>query len=216
MIPNRTFSNLSQTKQRRIIREAVAEFGEKGFGKASINAMVRRLGIAKGSMFQYFGDKKGLFMFVFADAMETVKDYLRTVRDQTAGEDIYTRLEATLIAGLLFSQKHPRVFRLYIRTLFEDDIPFRDEILMSLRSYSLKYLHSLLQTARQRGELRPDLDLDAAAFVLDAVMDRFLQAGSVKHLDGGMGLFECGETRARAWIAQLVSIMKQGLMAVAP
>lgn len=211
MTPLKTFRNLSSSKQDRIIRIVVEEFSEKGYAGASINAMVRRLGIAKGSMFQYFGDKQGLFLFVFNSAMERVKDYLRTVRDQTRDEDLFTRLEATLLAGVIFLHKHPIVYRLYIRTLLDDTIPFRNQILASLRSYSLKYLRSLLEAARDRGELRPDLDLEKAAFVLDAVLDRFLQACVVEHLDANAGIFDCSMEDARGWITELTRMVRLGI-----
>jgi AcrR family transcriptional regulator len=207
----KTFRNLSPSKQDRILRVVAEEFGEKGYAGASINAMVRRLGIAKGSIFQYFGDKKGLFLFVFDTAMARVKDYLRTVRDQTREEDLFTRLEATLLAGVIFLHKHPVIYRLYIRTLFDDSIPFRNQILASLRTYSFKYLKSLLEAARDRGELRADLDLEKAGFVLDAVMDRFLQACMVKHLDAGAGIHDCTMDTARTWITELTRMVRLGI-----
>ncbi|MDX9818854.1 MAG: TetR/AcrR family transcriptional regulator [Desulfococcus multivorans] len=211
MKPLQTFHNLSPGKQERITRVAVEEFSEKGYAGASINAMVRRLGIAKGSIFQYFGDKKGLFLFAFNTAMERVKDYLRTVRDQTASEDLFTALEATLTAGVIFMEKHPVIYRLYIKAMFEDDIPFRSEILRSLREYSFKYFRSLLERARARGELRRDIDLDKAAFVLDALMDRFLISRTVPHLDAGLGIHGCSPEDARQWNAQITDIVRLGI-----
>ncbi len=211
MKPLKTFDNLSRGKQERITRVAVEEFSEKGYAGASINAMVRRLGIAKGSIFQYFGDKQGLFLFVFNTAMEKVKDYLRTVRDETASEDLFTALEATLTAGVIFMQKHPVIYRLYIKTLFEDDIPFRSEILRSLREYSFKYFRSLLERAGARGEVRRDLDLDKAAFLLDALMDRFLLARTVPHLDGGLGIYGCSDEAARQWISEIREMVRNGI-----
>jgi len=211
MKPLKTFHNLSPGKQERITRVAVEEFSEKGYAGASINAMVRRLGIAKGSIFQYFGDKKGLFLFAFNTAMERVKDYLRTVRDQTASEDLFTALEATLTAGVIFMERHPVIYRLYIKAMFEDDIPFRSEILRSLREYSFKYFRSLLERARARGELRRDIDLDKAAFVLDALMDRFLISRTVPHLDAGLGINGCSPEEARRWIAQITDIVRLGI-----
>lgn len=207
----KTFTNLDREKQDRILRVAVEEFGEKGYARASINAMVRRLGIAKGSIFQYFGDKEGLFRFAFSTATEMVKDYLRTVRDRTADDDLFTRLEATLLAGVLFLRKHPVVYRLYLRTLLENQLPYREIALSSLREYSLKYLRSLLEAAAERGEVREGLDIDQAAFVLDAVMDRFLQAQTVRHLDAGLGLHDCSEERARRWVRQLVDVLRRGI-----
>lgn len=211
MTPLKTFQNLSKPKQKRITRAAVEEFSEKGFTGASINAIVKNLGIAKGSIFQYFGDKQGLFLFVFNQAMEMVKDYLRTVRDQTEDEELFSRLEKTLLAGVHFLREHPRLYTLYLKVLFESQIPFRNKILSSLRSYSHEYLYSLLETAKDRGELRENIDLDKTSFVLDAIMDRFLQAQAIQHLDAELGLYKTDEENARDWIAGIVDMMRIGI-----
>lgn len=212
--PRQTFLNLSQEKQDRITREALMEFGEKGYAGASVNTIVDRLGIAKGSIFQYFGNKKGLFLFVFDAAMTQVKQYLRSVRDDTQDQPLFDRLQATLLAGVLFRMEHPLIYRLYLKTLFECDaavIPFRDDLLRSLRAHSLEYLKTLLSDARNRGEVADDLDLDKAAFVLDAVMDRFLQAQTIHHLDADLGLRNCDVRTARDWVAAIVTILRSGI-----
>ena len=211
MNPRQTFRNLSEEKQERITRVALEEFGEKGYAGASINFMVERLGIAKGSVFQYFGDKKGLFLFVFNKTTDMVKDYLRAVRDQTKDEDLFTRLEATLMAGSLFLREHPLIYRVYIKVMYEYDVPFRKEILQALREHSLKFLRSLLETAKERGELKKDLDLNRMAFVLDALMDRFLQAHMVPHLDAGLGLYQCDESVSAAWVKELTAVIRAGI-----
>ena len=54
--------------------DQVAErFAEHGYHQASVNRIVGRLGIAKGSLFQYFGSKEGLFRHLFARALEELK-----------------------------------------------------------------------------------------------------------------------------------------------
>ena len=64
-------------KQDRILDEALSEFAAKGYARASLNRLVSRLGIAKGSIFKYFRDKPGLFSQVFDFAVERVKRHLR-------------------------------------------------------------------------------------------------------------------------------------------
>ena len=61
----KTFNNLDKQKQDRIFNAAVREFSEWGYAGASINTMVENLGIAKGSIFQYFGNKEGLLTLYF-------------------------------------------------------------------------------------------------------------------------------------------------------
>ncbi len=211
MNPRKTFQNLSREKQERITRIAVEEFGNKGFDGASINAMVGRMKIAKGSIFQYFGDKKGLFLFVFNRSVDMVKEYLRTVRDQSSDEDIATRLNKTLSAGIAFIKNHPLLYRLYMKVLFEPKAPFRDEILISLRQHSTDYLRSLLENALLKKELDQNIDLDKAAFVLDAVMDRFLCAHTIKHLDSGLGIYDAPSEKTETWITEITKMICTGI-----
>ena len=211
--PRKTFQKLSVEKQERITRIAMEEFGNKGFDGASVNTMVDRMKIAKGSIFQYFGDKKGLFLFVFNRSVEIVEHYLRTIRDQSADDDLATRLNKTLNAGIVFIKKHPVMYRLYMKVLFESRAPFRDEILLSLRKHSTQYLKSILENARLKKELDPDIDTNKAAFVLDAVMDRFLSAHTIKHLDSGLGIFNAPLKETNIWIAEISDMICKGIVA---
>jgi TetR/AcrR family transcriptional regulator len=209
--PRKTFQNLSPQKQERITRVAMEEFAAKGFDGASINAIVGRLNIAKGSIFQYFGDKKGLFMFVFHQSVGMVKSHLRNVRDQSIDQDLSVRLQKTLSAGIGFIKRHHLLYRLYLRVLFDAKVPFRDEILLSLRKYSLEFLESLLETAKMRGELHETIDLKKTAFLLDAIMDRFLQAYAVAHMDAGLGIYSSSPQHAEEWIQALVESICTGI-----
>lgn len=209
--PGKTFNNLAKTKQDRIIRAALGEFSQKGYTGANISAIADKVGIAKGSMFQYFGDKKRLFLFLFERTVGQVKNYLKGVRDQTADQDVFTRIERSLLGGVDFIRKHPRIYTLYLKIVFEPGTPLRQEMLRSLRRESVDYLRSLLQTGRERGELRDDADLDMAAFILDAVLDRFLQAMSMPHLDAGQGLYGMDHATAKAKVKDVVDILRQGL-----
>ncbi len=211
MRPRSTFNNLPEEKQETILRVVLEEFSENGYRKTSINTIVGRLGIAKGSIFQYFSDKEGLFLFILNRSLEKVKHYLRTVRDETAGEDLFSRLERTLQAGVDFIKTHPQVYRLYLRVLFESQVPYRQEILASIRGYSHEFLKTLIRAARERGELRPSIDTDVAAFMLDAVLDRYLQAMCIRHLDAGLGLPELDEAANRLWIRRIVTLLQTGL-----
>ena len=211
MRPQKTFNNLPDEKREAIIRVVLEEFSENGYRKASINTIVGRLGIAKGSIFQYFKDKEGLFLFIFNLSLEKVKHHLRTVRDQTRDQSLFVRIEKTLQAGVDFIRAHPLVYRLYLRVMFESHIPYRQEILASIRGYSHDYLKALIVTAQARGELRDDIQPDVAAFILDAVLDRYLQALSINHLDAGLGLTELDAAAGRLWIRRIVETLQKGL-----
>ena len=192
-LPRETFKNLETDKQQRILDTAVEEFASHGFRQASVNRMVQRLGIAKGSIFQYFGTKEGLFQVVFDHAVELVRRSLRQVKQTTAETDFFERIRQSLIAGIHFIDRHPRVYRIYLKMIFQEDFPLRADFLQQVHLFSAEYLRPLVESGIASGDLRADLDIDAAVFFLDALMDRFLQAYCVSFLDAGSGLYQAPE-----------------------
>jgi len=62
--PQRAFLSLPEGKRQKILKIATKEFAIKGYAKASLNRMVEKLGIAKGSIYQYFHNKEHLFLFL--------------------------------------------------------------------------------------------------------------------------------------------------------
>jgi AcrR family transcriptional regulator len=62
-MPKDTFFNLNVEKQERLIRAAISEFLKNGFEKGNVGNIAKSAGVAKGSMYQYFEDKKEIFMY---------------------------------------------------------------------------------------------------------------------------------------------------------
>ncbi|MFD2507517.1 TetR/AcrR family transcriptional regulator [Halalkalibacter alkalisediminis] len=60
-------------KQERIINAAIKEFVKSGFERASTNEIVREAGISKGSLFNYFNNKKDLYTFLIENGAEVIE-----------------------------------------------------------------------------------------------------------------------------------------------
>ncbi|GKT07898.1 TetR/AcrR family transcriptional regulator [Desulforhabdus sp. TSK] len=211
MAPRSTFIKLEDEKQQRILDTAVDEFADHGFKQASVNRIVQKLGIAKGSIFQYFGTKEGLFNFIFNHAVELVRQSLRQVKQETAEADFFERIEESVMAGVRFIRKHPKIYRIYLKMIFQEDFPLRTEFLQQVHLFSAEYLKPLVERGVARGELRPELNVDLAVFFLDALMDRFLQAHCVSFLDAGAGLYQAPEEVLEAKVLALIEILQQGM-----
>jgi TetR/AcrR family transcriptional regulator len=212
VVVSTTFRGLDGRKQQRILSAALTEFAEEGYSGASVNTIVKRIGISKGSLFNYFFDKRGLFHFVFEHALDTVKDYLKTVRDATSSDDLFTRLEKSLLAGVAFIRSHPRVFKIYLRVLFENGLPDRNSLIKSIRQSSTEYLVEFIEVAKARGEVHAEVDVKEAAFVIEAVLERFLQVYGVQYLDAGLGIYKAPDDEVRRWAKRIVSLLRTGLV----
>lgn len=210
-VPTNTFYKLEEDKRQRILDAAAEEFAQHGFLQASMNRIVQKLGIAKGSIFQYFGTKEGLFRFVFDHAVNQVKKSLRQVREETSEADFFERIRRSLLTGIQFIDRHPHIYQLYLKIIFQENFPLRNEFLQQVRLFSGKYLKPLVKKGIDRGELRSDLDVNMTIFFLDALMDRFLQAYCVSFPDAGVGLYQASEEEVLRRIEEFILLLRKGL-----
>lgn len=69
------FKRLPQEKQDRVLQAFLEEFAHNDYENASITSVVKELGIAKGSVYQYFGSKMELYRTLRDIAMEEKAGY---------------------------------------------------------------------------------------------------------------------------------------------
>ena len=67
------FEQLADSKQKSIIDASVNEFANNGFKNASVNKIVEKAGISKGSLFNYFKSKDLPFDPFYQIALRQVK-----------------------------------------------------------------------------------------------------------------------------------------------
>jgi AcrR family transcriptional regulator len=208
-----TFWHLPPDKQERVLDAALTEFADQGYHQASLNRLVAQAGIAKGSLYQYFPNKEGIFRHIFQLALILVRQTLVEVKETTENENLFIRLEKSLKAGVRFLQEHPRIYSLYLKIQFDRQTPFRQDLLAAVRRHAGEYFGSLISRARARGELRPGISEPAARFLLDAVFDRFLQAVAVPYLDVTFNLHQAPEETIHRRIRELIDLLREGLAA---
>ncbi len=204
-----TFANLAEDKQQAIIKAAIFEFSDQGYQKASCNNVVKVAGISKGSLFQYFGNKEGLFLFVFGRFIQKVKGAVKEAT--TSKDDFFDLVQAILVAGLRFVDRYPQYFQMYLRVLFEQDIPRRQELLAEVRLFSREYFGPHCQVAQEQGVIRADIAVEMVIFILDAALDRFLQAYARPYLDSGLGLASLDANELQGKVEELLRVLKDGL-----
>lgn len=211
-----TFDNLDPQKRGRVLDESLREFAEHGYHQASLNRIVSRLGIAKGSLFQYFGNKEGLFRRLFSLSLSELKAPLKAIRDASDGAPFPERLRQVFWAGADFTRAHPLIWSVYRRMTAQDDFPLRETLLQKVREEALGYFRELVEGGMARGELRPEVDATAAAFLIESTLDRALSAQDSPLLDAGLGLASDDEPTRRRALAALADLICRGLAVPQP
>lgn len=128
------FAKLPTAEQERILQSAMEEFAEKGYRYASTNSIVKKAGIPKGTLFYFFGSKKGLFLYILDDAIEKYVAFVKAEKSQPP-QELFERLLHRQQVKLRFAAVYPLLFRFFSKVFL--DIP--EEILEELGSRFGKY-----------------------------------------------------------------------------
>ena len=75
-MPTVTWARVDPIRRAAVVEAAEAEFGAHGFSRGSLNVIARRAGVAKGSLFQYFADKRDLYAFIADVGSQRVRSYM--------------------------------------------------------------------------------------------------------------------------------------------
>jgi AcrR family transcriptional regulator len=165
---NRTFHNLPEEKRRRFVGAAMREFARNDFESASISRIVRELGIAKGSVYQYFADKRALWMFLKQHAEEVRLTYTKTIFRKDF-PDFYQWFRAVKEKQIVFHRECPDEAMLLHRILaFESGRDVLD-IVTVWREHQLSIYEKLVEAEKLMGTMDEQLNTAAVARFLHAI-----------------------------------------------
>lgn len=88
-----TFLRLPEEKRRRFLDAAWEEFSSARFSDVSINQIVRRAGIPRGSFYQYFAGKDDLFAYLLEEVRNHVKEEYRQALKDNGGDIFQAQLD---------------------------------------------------------------------------------------------------------------------------
>ncbi len=85
-MPSSTFFNLPPEKRERFLAAARAEFARVPYAEASVNQIIRRAGIPRGSFYMYFADKEELFYYVIGTYGQALEEWMDRLLEERSGD----------------------------------------------------------------------------------------------------------------------------------
>jgi len=175
----------SEAKRSRIIEAATQHFAEHGYHAARVGDIAVALGIAKGSIFQHFGSKDGLFFEVYKRSVRSFAKYLDAPAEtQAAGFFEVLRYWLVRTEHLVHEDWIP--YRISLLGNYGTDFVLKREINRFLISEDPYGTVSFVRFGLERRELRKDLDIEMIVSILDWMMERFQDALLTAELDPGL------------------------------
>jgi AcrR family transcriptional regulator len=168
-MPKDTFFNLPEEKRTLISGIAITEFAAYSFDQASINRIVTNAGIAKGSFYQYFEDKKDLFLYLVQVASEEKLNYFSPILSNPNEHDFFVLIREIYISGIQFAIDHPEYAAISKMVLENKNGPIYNEVMESNLPTAHGLFESLLNMAIARGEVRAAIDVKMFAYMITAM-----------------------------------------------
>lgn|SRR5690625_1561702 len=129
------FHNLILEKQKQIINAGMKEFAENGFEKASTNEIIKVANISKGSLFNYFENKRGLYLYLVDYAIDIVERKFLNLVDVST-QDLFSRLQNIATIKMEFLQNYPNTMH-FLSTVFLNDDFIDEDILKKIQELQL-------------------------------------------------------------------------------
>lgn len=163
-MPKQTFFNLPPSKRDRLTEAAIAEFAEFQFHDASINRIIAKANVSRGSFYQYFEDLEDLYMYIFQIVAEQKEAYIEEHFQTKPQGDIFTVLRNMYQVGLQFAIEHPAYAKIG-NHLIKGDNNFKYKVMGEWEEYTKQYMMRLLKQGQKAGFVREDIDMEVAAFL---------------------------------------------------
>jgi len=190
------FERLDAGYKQRILDACIEEFSRNGYESASTNAIVKRAGIPKGSLFYFFGSKRDLYLYVVDHAVKRfTAEFERISADSRAEEpsDLFERLEQRGEARMQFVIQEPLLYQLFFNAFIDAPEDIRSELQLHYASYYQTSTRRL-QDGLDRSRFKDDIDVEKAIqlvnLVLEGLYNRYLPAFKTMTPTDALGLVE--------------------------
>lgn len=167
MIIYSKFNNLKPEKQKQIINAAIKEFVRNGFEKASTNEIVKRANISKGSLFNYFNSKKGLYLYLIEYSSKAIVNLNEEI--DLSETDIFKRIERVALQKFYVQQKYPQAFEFLASTKQEESVEVKDIIKQRLNPIYNQAINKLYKDI-DYSKFREGVDIEKAIEILNWTM----------------------------------------------
>jgi TetR/AcrR family transcriptional regulator len=201
----------TEAKRDRITEVAMRAFAENGYQGARVEDIAMELSIAKGSVFQHFGSKAGLFLAAYKRAVTALpswQDAPTSVHEQGffATLEYFLRRTETLIAEDWVP------YRVALIGNYGTDLKLKRDINRFLVSEDPYGTLDFVEEGVRRGELRDDVDVEMVASMVDWLMERFQDALVTEELDPGLFHRHANQPqRTQSRISEFVEIVRSAI-----
>jgi len=208
-----TFERLPDEKKELITKTCLQEFGRKSYQDANTDVIVKNSDISKGSLYYYFGNKKGVYLYILKISLQ------RLVSTQYTDDTQITTFHDVLQSA--WNNKIKQVKQYPLETVFvnnaakercEEVYKEKEEVLQDYMDKGRERSYRTLEKALLSCNLKKNTDLKIAVKGLSIYLNSIIMECLKKYSDKPMVLFEESDS-VFAEMEQYLQIFLNGIIA---
>jgi len=150
--------------KRRLYEAAAEIIGTRGFDDTTVDDIVEKAGMAKGTVYYHFASKSELVQALITElSAELIRDFGEI--EQRLSDDPYNALLELMRAQLCYLTDNPAFSRLLTAELWRTDRPWH-EALMTARKALVDTICRVVKKGIERGTFQKAIDPDFAGYAL--------------------------------------------------
>ncbi|MHB8076247.1 TetR/AcrR family transcriptional regulator [Desulfosporosinus fructosivorans] len=171
------FENLIEDKKQRILEACIQEFADKGYEKASTNAIIKNAKISKGILFHYFGNKKNLFLYIVEYCLQLLITGYKKYPLQNS-KDIFDRLLELGMVKLQIYNTNPNISKVILQAFMNSPEELRAEIQDKYQQLSNEFMPSIfkdIDSSKFRDSVNPEIALEVVMLFLESLQGKYIK-----------------------------------------
>jgi AcrR family transcriptional regulator len=159
----KTFRRLDPERRQAVLDALFEEAAEKGPSRLNIKQVADRSGASIGSLYQYFGSRENLVRLLVKIAVGSMVELLRASMVSLRGLPFREALRYYIVEGVKYSQSQKSLTRFLTLSAYQGDEEIGKTVVRPIAEVMRETVRDMLKAGITRGELRSDIDLEAAS-----------------------------------------------------
>ncbi|ACM60680.1 TetR family transcriptional regulator [Caldicellulosiruptor bescii] len=208
-MPKQTFLNLPEEKRNLITDTLIKYFSQKPYHEVDISDIAKECNVAKGSMYQYFENKKDMYFYALEVSYQRFLELLEKL--DMMHVNLFDYYENSLETIWIAMKELKSEYLLLERAFFSQDSPFKDEINEKFLKQSREFLVKIIKYNQQKGYIRDDIDpviisifLEGASFYMKKFVIEEALSRTSTTLDLDISYFKDA-------LSQFIKLLKEGI-----
>jgi len=205
-----TFRRLNSDRQLAVITAILDEAVEKGPTSLNIKHVAARAEVSVGSLYAYFNNRDGLLAFATELCVRFMNDMFNVGRPFLTAAPLAEGLAAYVSTGIEWSRAQTGLLQFFARAAYHSDSELSDQVVRPIADTLRGSVHDMILNAIERGEVRPDIDVEATARLVHALTIAVGDSQLLPYLNTYFQITSDEVVRERA-VEALVSLIMNGI-----